>query len=239
MDLAAIIIRSDTRIRVEFTSQPAASAFTGTGTITIISQDAFGISPTIKQRIIVISDPNSIELVLSSPIAQGSLYLLTVDSIPPVSGSPASSSELFRSSESFSQINTEVNNLDIDAALFSVDLVWTGADYLLSPDGDFATIGGKANVQSALTRRLVSDSLPWDNEYGTKSRSFVDAPSPSAPLLRGEILRQMRSDDRVLSATVDLDIPDSPGDEVSYSVNVILIGDSDNSNVSISVPTVL
>ena len=49
----------------------------------------------------------------------------------------------------------------------------------------------------------------------------------------------MRADDRVLSSTVDVDVPDSPGDEATYSVNVILIGDSDDSNISISVPTTL
>lgn len=236
MDLLTVIIRSDTRLRLEFSSAVGSTAFTGSGTITITSQDGLGLSPTIKQRIPVSSSPNSIELVLSNPLVDGGFYVVQLINIPGADATFATGIENIRPGVTFTRLNTEIDVPEIESALYNIDLVWTGEDYLESANGDLASISGMPNVHGALLRRLVSDGLPWDSDYGAKPRKFVDGPSPATPLLRGEILRQMLSDNRVRAATVRLDLEVDNPNEANYFVDVALIGSSNKSDVSIQVP---
>jgi hypothetical protein len=92
--------------------------------------------------------------------------------------------------------------------------------------GDLATVGGADNVEAALTRRFVSDGLPWDDTYGAKPRRYIDGDSGAIAPLRGTLVRQARLDDRVKTARAAL----SPeGDE--FDVSVQLIGDDQPLNV--------
>lgn len=236
MLLLSVIIRSSTRLRLEFSSVVDSTAFTGTGDITIESLDSLGLSPTIQQRIIVASSPKSIELVLSVPLVDGGSYLVSVDSIPSTDLSTATGTQKIRPGIGYVSVNTEFETPDVEKALFAVDLVWTGTDYLVTPDGDLSTIDGMANVHGALTRRLVSDGLTWDNAYGGKPRLFIDGPTPALQYLRGDILRQMLSDNRVKSSTVKLVLDTDNVEEASYEVEVQLVGSSNKSDISIQVP---
>lgn len=230
------IIRSDTRLRLQFSSALAAGAFTGTGTITVTSQDALGASPTIKARLPVLNTPEAIELVLSVPLVEDGLYTVVLTGIPGADLTTASGTENIRLGTTYYVVNSEINNVDVEAALYGVDLVWTGADYLESPNGDLATVAGLANVHGALRRRLVSEGLPWNADYGTKARNFVDGPIASAPAFRGDILRQMLSDDRVKSASVKLDLSDDFVNDANYFVDIKLIGSSNRTDFSIDIP---
>lgn len=234
MQLVSIIIRSSTRLRLQFSANVDAAAFTGTGTITVVSQDGAGLSPSINQRIVVAGTPQAMELALSTDLADGGLYLLTYSGIPSTDTSTASGSEEFRPGVKFATVNSELETPDIEKALFGVDLVWTGADYLETPDGDLASISGKANVHNALVRRLTSEGLTWDATYGVKPRQTVDGPTASTPFLRGQILRQMLADDRVAKASVRLELPKNEVEEVDYFVDISLVGSSNENAFSLS-----
>jgi hypothetical protein len=234
VQLVSVIIRSTTRLRLQFSAIVDSTAFTGTGTITIVSQDGAGVSPSINQRIPVASVPQAIELALSDELVDGGLYLLTISSIPSTDLTTATGTELFRPGVKFTTVDAEVETPDIEKALFGIDLVWTGSDYLETPDGDLASVSGKANVHDALIRRLISEGLTWDDNYGVKPRQSVDGPTAATPFLRGKIIRQMLADDRVSKASVRLELPENNVDEADYFVDITLIGSSNESDFSIT-----
>lgn len=233
----SVIIRSNTRIRLEFTSALDSTAFLDTsGTILVESQDGIGVSPDVQQRIPILFNPVSMELALSVTLAEGGQYKVSIDSIPGQDASFATGEVLFRVGESFSVPNKEIDIVDVESFLYNIDLVWTGTDYLEAPNGDLATISGLANVDGALRRRLVCEGLTWDSDYGVGVRNFVDAPTPSIFTLRGEILRQMLKDNRVSEATVRLETPENSIEEADYFVDCKLTGSSNQNGISIQVP---
>lgn len=237
MNFTAIVIRSDFRIRLEFDSALAATAFTTGGTIVITSQDALGANPVVRQRLPIIGSSNVMELALSIPLAQSGIYNVTVTSIPATDLSTATGTLPFSFGQDFPSVNAESTTTDLENLLYKTDLVWTGFDYLEDPSGDLATVSGLANVYGALQRRIMSDGLTWDNNYGAKVRRFVDGPSPSIFVLRGEILRQILTDKRISQATIRLSTSSVNTDEATYFVDVNLIGSSNNkTDISVEVP---
>lgn len=230
----SVIVRSETRLRLNFDVNVSSSAFTGTGTIVVTNLDGVGVNPTVRGRIPVVGSPISLEIALAPELVDGALYQVSVTGIPTTDSTTATGTLQFTTGQQFNPINTEFSNPNVEAALYGVDLVWTGTDYLETPDGDLATVSGKANLDGALRRRLGSDSLTWDDNYGVKSRQFVDAPNASAPALRGLVLRQMLLDNRVASATVSIVIPIDNQFEADLQVDVVPVGSSNASDISIS-----
>ncbi len=78
-------------------------------------------------------------------------------------------------------------------------------------------------MQAALTRRLASEGLPWDDTYGAKPRRYIDGTPGALPALRGTLVSQALADDRVKTASATLDTLD-PTDS-QYDVSVTLVGD--------------
>ena len=98
-----------------------------------------------------------------------------------------------------------------------------GEDYVETSAGDLATVGGLDNVQAALTRRMASDGLPWDDTYGAKPRRYIDGTPGALPALRGHARQpgagRRPGQDRERHAR-HADPTDS-----QYDVSVTLVGD--------------
>lgn len=236
MNYTSLIIRSKTRLRLQFTSALDTTAFTGTGAITIVSLDAIGIDEIIRERLPVSGNTSAMELVLAYELAQGGSYLLTLTGIPGADATTVTTQDKFAVGEGYAKINVEFSTPDVETALYGTDLVWSGLDYVEGTDGDLLTISGRANVNGALQRRLTGEPLPWNRSYGGNIRSYVDSPSASIFTIRGEVLRQMLSDDRVKTATIKLDQTDNV-EEATYELVIGLKGASNDSKLVIGVPT--
>lgn len=245
MELVSLIIRSPTRLRLLFNAPVDSSAFSdsisiGEGTIEITSLDSGGVDPEIKSRLAVIGSPNSMELVLRDELSEGSAYVVALDSVPSSDSSTCSGAQNFRpGTKQATLMAVEPDAPDLEKLLYNTDLVWTGLDFLETPDGDLATVSGRANVKGALLRRLVSEGLLWNFNYGVKPREQVDGPTAATPFLRGLIMRQMLEDNRVSSVSVALVLPSDEVEEADYNIDIVLRGTSDDSNISIAMSDAL
>jgi hypothetical protein len=199
--LLSAAARHERRIRLVFDGALAAGAFTSLTSYSVGGDD--GSIVPVSGAIGLLGMPNQLDLALGADLEASVIYTVGASAVPGADGSAtaAGTSALVRlAAPPPSPIDAEVTPDDIEAALYGIDLVWDGQDYAETAAGDLATVGGSDNVEAALTRRFVSDGLPWDDTYGAKPRRYIDGDPGALAPLRGTLVRQARLDDRVKSA---------------------------------------
>lgn len=220
LGLLSVFERSPTRIRLIFDGALASGAFVATSYLAAESLDG-SMTPTrtwsVTGAIAIASNSAAIELVLSSPMTEGSwAWVSFLTLVPAVSGGPfvGATSPQIRSSEPLPPPSPEVSQTDFDAVLWGEDLFFDGGDWRESPEGDLAVISGPANAEGAIVRRMLSEGLTWDQSYGLRPRRYIDAPAVTARAILGEAQAQAVADDRIAQAAstlgpVDPTVPDA------------------------------
>lgn len=240
IELTNIVVKHERRLRLVFSNGLAAGAF-GTPApafYVVDNQDGRGPSPGVASAIIVSGATTNVELALSADLVPGALYRVTAISVPALdaSTSTSASDQNFRFPELAQPANVEAKTLDADLLLYGRDMVWTGSDYLETVEGDLGRLGGAANAQSAIRRRLLGKPLAWAPGYSPDSRQFVDAPLSGIGGLKGRLQAQALRDNRVRSAAVKLMLDDDSPAESYFEITSILVGGRAPEPVSVVVP---
>lgn len=229
IELIGIVPKHERRLRLVFSNTLAAGAF-GTGPspayYVVENQDGLGPSPDISAAIIVAGAGNNVELALSADLAEGALYRVTAIGVPAVdlSTSTSASDQVFRFGIPTARANVEPKASDYELLLYGRDLVHNGVDYLEGVDGDLATTDGRANAQTAISRRLNGSPLAWAPDYSPRARQYVDAPLPSIGTLRTRLERQALRDDRVSSVSATLVLDEETPTDSYFEVRPVLRG---------------
>lgn len=233
--LLAIEIRHERRVRCVFSQAVAAGAYVA-GLYTVTSLDAVGVSPGVSAALMLTTSPNVVELVLDQDLVKGGLYSLSAVDVPAGDATVTSAAavEQFRFGITLDKTNIDPVKLNRDRILYGVDLLWNGVDYQETATGDLDTVGGTANVNKALRRRVDSNGLKWDRSHGVGAREFVDTPSVGSGTLRGKMNAQFLLDPRVKEVTVTVDFNDS--DEVYLHAQPKLVSGEAIQPVSLVVP---
>lgn len=236
ISLVAVDPRSNRRLRLAFSETLAAGAFAATAFYSVSCTDGVGVTPTVVAVFALPGSGNVCEIALGDDLTDGAAYSVSAVGVPASGGgtTPADSTLTFRRGvilQSPRAADTPAD--DILTEVYGEDLVWLDGDMAEDASGDLATIGGVENVDAALARRIESDGLDWDENYGGKLRQFVDGPAASAGEMRGICTRQLLRDDRVLRAsttilTADLDYPEETRVECAYK----LVGDLESSTTA-------
>lgn len=219
ISLNAVEVKHERRIRLLFSSALDSGAFgapppTFSGGViplyVLTCEDSFGFDPGISAAMIVTGNPSVVELALSADLVKGSLYSISAVSVPGVdlSVTPEGSVLSFRYGLNAELRDVEPIQLNRDALLYGVDLLWNGEDYQETASGDLDRIGGTANVTKALYRGMESHGLTWDQSYGARVRDFVDSPSTTTGTLKGRLMAQILKDPRVKGIKVDITTDD-------------------------------
>jgi len=205
---------------------------------TIESQDGVGLSPTVNAALIVPGAGTNVELALDVDLVQGGQYRITAEGVPAtdLSVTPPGTGELFRFGTSQRVTNAEPSVSDWEKILYGTDLVWTGTDFQETASGDLATESGVPVICGAILRRVLSDGLPWDAAYGAQPREYVDGTLGNVPNLRVALLKQVTSDDRVKSVTVDLVTDEDRPDQTFFQITPTLIGNHIPTPINYAVP---
>lgn len=237
ISLVNVLVRHARRVRVFFTTDLAAGAFTTTSFYTVTSLDDDGLSPDVVAAIAVPGATNTVELVLGDDLVDGGLYSLAAIGVPAndASVTPGDAIQPFAHAEPTQRVNEEVPQDDISALVFGVDLRWDGSDYAEATNGDLDTMTGPPNVLDAVTRACLSDGLAWNDAYGAKPRSYVDGPSASLTTLKGAFIRQAIRDDRVQRATCAA-VNEGDGSS-TFDLAITPVGASAPINTSVEIPT--
>lgn len=239
IELTAIVVRHERRVRLVFSSPLAGSAFGSPAPVAyVITNVATAQAVAVSAAILVTSATDTVELALGADLVQGSLYRVTTLGIvgADATSCTSASDQKFRFGEDPRQIDVEPKVLDADLILFGRDLVHTGTDYLETAEGDLASVGGVANAQAAHRRRMLGSPLPWAPEYSARARQYVDAPISSVGGLRGALQRQSLRDDRIQSVTVTFTVDEDDADNSSFTVTPTFIGGRVPSTDSVDVP---
>ena len=227
IELAALNLRSNRRIRLAFTEPLAAAAFMST-TYYTVTEKGGTISPAVVAVFAIPGSGSVCELALANDLVDRAFYVVSANGVPAAAGSataPDSSLSLFvgATPPAPRAIDQPARNL-LDE-IYGQDLVWADGDMVEDATGDLATVGGTQNVKDALQRRLVSDGLDWDETYGARLRRYVDGPSATAGEMRGLCTQQVLQDDRVRSASTTVLSPDAKQpDQVPIECQVELVG---------------
>lgn len=237
ISLSSVLIKHKRRIRLVFSNDLAAAAYTTLSYYAITSLDAVGVSPTVIGAVAVSGSGHELELALGSDLAPGGKYNISAIGVPATDTSVTdnTSQKVTVFGQIQSPINSESDAVNTLALIYGRDLVWNGLDFAETPNGDLATISGSDNFISALSRRLLANGLPWDPSYGPNARAFVNGTAPHVKTLRGELLSQCGRDDRVKRATVTLE-EDSLGRPV-FVVNVTGRGGESAREINVTIPT--
>jgi hypothetical protein len=224
VQLQTLFVRSTSRLRLRFSSALAAGAF-DTSWFTLASVDAAGEAPVALAALVVASRADELELALYPEFVDGGRYEITI-----AEGLPATDlSELAETVREFwapivgAAPSPSVQHSDRANEVYGVDLLHDGTDFVRAANFDLATVAGLANVQGAIPRRLTSDGLPYNPEFGGHARQFVDAPTPVLPLARGRLEAEARRDSRVREAKVEL-ARDANDGTVVMNVDARLVG---------------
>jgi hypothetical protein len=239
ISLGTLVVRHERRVQLVFTAPLAAAAFTTLSLYTVTNTDALAPDPPVVAAFIVPSNPNAVELALGLDLNQGAAYLLSAVGVPAIDTSvtPAGSSLALAMANSVAVPQAEVVADDTQALLFGVDIVHDGADYVEDVTGDLATITGPGNAAQAVRKRIMSDGVAWNPDYGGKPRQYVDGAPGELPTLRGDLLRQIYKDDRVKSATASAIVEDPTDPAASLiSFDVRFIGVNGTVPINVSVP---
>jgi hypothetical protein len=220
--LLSAVARHERRVRLIFDSALAPAAFTSAAPYSVAGVG--GALVPISGLVGILGMPNQLDLALGSDLQPSAIYSVGAAGVPAADGSvtTAGTSAVVRlAAPPAVPADAEITPDNITDALYGIDLVWSGIDYVETVAGDLATVRGADNVQAALTRRFASDGLPWDDTYGAKPRRYVDGSSGGLPPLRASLVRQARLDDRVKSARAAV----SAEDPSELDVSVQLVGD--------------
>jgi len=238
LSLLSDSFRGQYRIRLQFSSALAAGAFTVPSMYSVSTADNQGASPiTVVSLFAISSDPNSVEIAINSPFAQGCLYTVLCTSVPPVSGTSFTGTITDR----FPQATTAYQNVEPETSdyfliLYNRDVQWDGSDFDETASGDLQTVSGRPNWKGAMNRRVVSYGVQWDTSYGGKTGQFVDAPSPMQTSLAGALLSQARLDNRTRSASIS--VVENTADPVggSWFLDMHLVGIDGLGTITVSSP---
>lgn len=212
------------RVRLTFSNTLASGAFV-TAFYAIESVDFRGESPEVTEAIRVPNYPNAVELTLSVPLVAGALYQLVLDAGVPATDLSTAASAVQGFPVPQPRSNSGPESIEeLDAFVFGRDLVWKNGDFVEAPSGDLASVAGPENAMEAVTRRLLSDGLPWDRTYGAKARQLVDAPSGARDQLRYQLASEAVRDDRVTRCRVEA-IDDSETGDFAPDVTVTLLNE--------------
>ncbi len=219
--LLTAVARHERRIRLVFDGPLAPAAFTSPALYSVTGSD--GSTVAISGLVGLIGMPGEIDLALGADLQPTIAYTVGAGKVPAGDGTttPVGTRAVVRLATTPSvPVDAEVTPDDITNLLYGVDLVWSGQDYVETAAGDLSSVGGAENVQAALTRRMASEGLPWDDTYGAKPRRYIDGTPGALPGLRTTLVSQALADDRVKTATAVLDQPSS-----QFDVTVGLVGD--------------
>jgi len=199
--LQSLTSPSRKRVRLQFSNSLAGGAFDA-AKYRVVSTDGLGGDPSVIRVLVVGDSPGSAELVLSTDLVDGAGYDVTA-----LTGIPATDASSTLTDTTLplrvagaNPIRKRSKQAEAFDELFGTDIDYNNG-WQETPDGDLAIIIGFANASSAIGRRVKSEGLPWDPEYGRIAREYVDGPSPSVAELRSELAAQAQKDDRVKDAS--------------------------------------
>lgn len=231
LTLLSGVARHERRVRLVFDGPVAVGAFANVSLYPIVGSDGSAIS--VSGIVGLVGMPNQLDLALGADLQAGIVYTVTAAGVPGDDGSVTAAGAwavVRLAVPPPVPADAEIAPDAVTALLYGIDLSWNGVDYRESAAGDLATVGGRDNVQAALTRRFAADGLPWDAFYGAKPRRYVDGSPIVAPALRGTLVRQALLDDRVKAASATFQV-----DSRQFDITVQLIGD----DAPLSVPSPL
>lgn len=228
IELTAIVVKHERRVRLVFSGPLAAGAFGSPAPAFYVvdNEDSLGFSPTVLAAIVVAGASNNVELALDTDLVAGALYRVTAIGVPgqDATTSTALSDQKFRVGTSRVRPNVEPKATDTELLLYGRDLVFTGIDVLETADGDLAATEGASNAQAAIKRRLVGSPRAYSPNYNRRPRRYVDAPLPTIGTLRGDIELDALKDDRTRSVRAELVLDAERPEESHFEVTVVLIG---------------
>jgi hypothetical protein len=220
-------VRSPYRIRLTFSHALGAGAFV-TSWFSIVSTDDLGTDPTVVAVLEVPGDVLSLELSLDVELAPGGAYELTISAgVPGATEPPLAADATQKILTPRPQPNVAAENLagQIEALIYGQDLLHDGRDYVEQADGDLAILSGVRNATAGVERIAEGNGLPWSEDWGAHLREFVDSPSPSAIVARGQVVRAVQTDDRVTGAdAVSVVLEDDQIGDIRVDLDVDLIG---------------
>ncbi len=235
----SIEFRGTRRVRLTCSQTLASAAFTSTTYYAIVSSDNLGPNPTNVEGVLsVLNAGNQVELALDQDLAGGSLYVVTLTALP------------FADSSTFTgtiqgtvglpleaPIDVEPAASDFELLFYNRDLLHDGNDFVLTSDGDLATVAGRDNWRGAMNRRMSSYGLTWDGAYGAGVGNYVNAPQTLSLPLSGALLAQARADDRTKQASVDAIVQDTnnPG-SWAFQMTIVGVDELDPLTIEVSVP---
>lgn len=226
------------RVRVLCTQSLGTGAFTSTSLYTVTSLDGLGASPSVNAVFAIAGSPQAVELAVSADLAPGGLYRVAFAAMPFSNGTTFTGSLDGRLPLPSNTPNpqAEPSTGDFDLLFYGRDLLLgDSGDFALDATGDLATIAGQPNWQQAITRRVMSDGIPWDGSYGAKPKDYVNAPTQYQLPLSARIVQQARADDRTLSAQVQL-VPNPAGLKGAYAFQLAAQGRDGLSPITVTTP---
>ena len=226
LNLNALEPRTVRRVRLLFSKNLAAGAFTSTAYYTVTCTNGAGVSPGISAALMVPGTAYAVELALASDLVPGGTYTVSAVAVPAADASttdPGSELSLFQPERPPGPTDT-VSPDAVAAFLFGVDPTFQG-DFLETADGDLARISGMENAKAALVRAMVSDGLCHDPTYGAHPREYIDGPAALLGTFPGKVQRALQRDDRVKrSRTVIEDQDPARPQQAIINAQVELIG---------------
>lgn len=236
--LVAVFVKHERRVRLSFSEALAAGAFTTLGYYGCTSADGSEPNPGVEALFVVPNSPNVVELQLGSSLVGGALYAITAVGVPGVDAAttPPGTGDSIRYGAQPVPANVETPPDDIDALIYGVDLVHDGSDMVETAAGDLATISGISNAAQALQRRETGDPLVWDPDYSPKLRTFVDGTPGALAAAQGEVARQALLDDRVDTASSQLNFDPTVVGGAFLNLDVVFIGSPEPLAIKIVVP---
>ncbi len=187
----------------------------------VTSLDGIGASPAVS-GVLAVPGGAFVELALAVPLADGGRFRFTATAVPTAASPFTGSEDVLVPTKATVPASAPLGSDSFDRVLYGADLLSLGGDLVESQDGDLAEIAGLENVRTSVARRLVANGLPYDPTYGARAREYVDAPSPSAGSLAGELTAQAAQDPRVTKATTSLNLGEA---EASLDVQITPVAD--------------
>lgn len=215
IDLLAVTIKHERRVRLVFDASLAGAAFSSTAFYAITELDGLAANPGVVKALIVTSSPQVVELQLDTDLVQGARYSFSAVGVPALDASttpdPSVATATVGTERAAAAIGAPGPLTDLERTLYGVDLVLDG-DFGETPDGDLDTVGGLRCATLDLQRAAESNGLPWDPTHGLHARGAVDGLPQGLQALRGRAIALMRRDDRISAAdaSVVLSDPEAP-----------------------------